>query len=308
MFIDHSVRPGGEEWVARFHRCIDAARSTTHTAIELVSSPEVLFDYCARIAMGDALIRAQFLDSTPIQVAVYDEQTTTHAAGTAVDVGRWRATGHTTTIVTPAVGTTSSASRRSDVDSSPRTTDTGWPPRRLVALLFADFKDFSKLDDSGLLAFRRSIMPRVAATLAPYEGAILHRNTWGDGLHIVFSGVIPAAYCALDLQVAIAAIDLTETGLPSIPQLRIGMHVGPVFALHDPVLNEAGFVGTNITRTARIEPRTPEGSVYVTNQFAALLALEDQSTLACDYVGHVPTAKEYGTLHMYVLRRRAEAH
>ena len=43
--------------------------------------------------------------------------------------------------------------------------------------------------------------------------------------------------------------------------------------------------------------------MYVTNQFAALLALEDRTTLGCDYVGHVPTAKDYGTLPMYVLHR-----
>jgi hypothetical protein len=302
-FIEHSVRSSGEEWVARFHRCIEMANSTTHTAIDLVSSPEVLFDYCSRVAMGHALIRAQFLDGTPSQVAVYDEQPTTHSAGTAVDVRRWLATGHRSTIITPSYGTASNAHVNPGSDSTPPAADAGAPPRRLVALLFADFKDFSKLDDHGLIAFRRGVMPRVAATLARYGAAILHRNTWGDGLHIVFADVESAAHCALDLQDAISALDLTATEPPLSPQLRIGMHVGPVFSLHDPVLDEAGFAGTHITRTARIEPRTPEGSVYVTDQFAALLVLEDRTTLACDYVGHVPTAKEYGILPMYVLHR-----
>jgi hypothetical protein len=305
-FIEHSVSPGGEEWVARFHRCVAAANSTTHTAIDLVSSPEVLFDYCARVAMGHALIRAQFLDSTPSQIAVYDEQPTTHSAGTAIDVGRWQATGHSTAIIAPTCGATRRANVQLGTNSTMPATDADAPPRRVVALLFADFKGFSKLDDIGLLAFRRGVMPRVAATLARYDAEILHRNTWGDGLHIVFSGVMSAAHCALDLQDAINAIDLTETELSLSPQLRVGMHVGPVFALHDPVLDEAGFVGTHITRTARIEPRTPEGSVYVTNQFAALLALEDRTALACDYVGHIPTAKDYGVFPMYVLRRRAQ--
>jgi hypothetical protein len=305
LFIEHSVRPGGEDWVARFHRCLAFANSTMQPAIDLVSSPEVLFDYCSRVAMGDALIRAQFLDSTPSQIAVYDEQPTTHQAGTAIDVGRWRATGHTTTVITPAIAATTSAAP--DHDSTPPAADTGAPPRRIVALLFADFKDFGKLDESGLLAFRRGVMTRVATTLARYDSAILHRNTWGDGLHVVLADVVSAAHCALDLQDTIKAIDLSESSLPTSPQLRIGMHVGPVFALHDPVLDETGFLGTHITRTARIEPRTPEGSVYVTDQFAALLALEDRNTLACDYVGHIPTAKDYGILPMYVLHRRAQA-
>jgi adenylate cyclase len=43
--------------------------------------------------------------------------------------------------------------------------------------------------------------------------------------------------------------------------------------------------------------------VYVTDPFAALLTLARDPELSCQYVGHVPTAKEYGTFPMYVLRR-----
>jgi adenylate cyclase len=58
-------------------------------------------------------------------------------------------------------------------------------------------------------------------------------------------------------------------------------------------------------RTARIEPRTPEGDVYVTDPFAALLTLEDETALTCEYVGHIPTAKGFGTFPMYVLKPRS---
>jgi class 3 adenylate cyclase len=304
-FVEVSVRPGGDEWVARFHRCIAAASSTTQTGTDAGASPEVLFDYCARVAMGHTLVRAQFLDSTPRQIAVYDGQPGFYAAGTAVDIERWRATGHATTIITPTTEAATRANLEVDPGLTPSARDTDTPPRRVVALLFADFKGYSNLDDQGILAFHIGVMTRVAATLARYEDAILYRNTWGDGLHVVFADVVSASHCALDLQDTISAIGRTETELPMSPQLRIGMHVGPVFALHDPVLDEPGFLGTQITRTARIEPRTPEGSVYVTAQFAALLALEDRTVLACDYVGHIPTAKDYGVLPMYVLHRDA---
>ena len=60
--------------------------------------------------------------------------------------------------------------------------------------------------------------------------------------------------------------------------------------------------GTTVTRsrTARIEPVTPPGEVYVTEQFAARLALEPNA-YACDYVGQIPAAKSYGTMRMYHL-------
>ena len=49
---------------------------------------------------------------------------------------------------------------------------------------------------------------------------------------------------------------------------------------------------------------TPVGTVYATDAFAAALALR-QSQYRCDYVGHMPTAKDYGRFRMYSLRAPA---
>ncbi len=54
-----------------------------------------------------------------------------------------------------------------------------------------------------------------------------------------------------------------------------------------------------------LEPITPEGSVYVTEHFAAGLALDPVGEFDCDYVGTIPAAKGYGDLGMYLLRARA---
>ena len=64
-------------------------------------------------------------------------------------------------------------------------------------------------------------------------------------------------------------------------------------------------MGTHISRTARIEPVTPPGAVYVTEPFAAALELAGCTDLRCDYVGHMPAAKDYGRLRMYRLLRRS---
>jgi hypothetical protein len=47
---------------------------------------------------------------------------------------------------------------------------------------------------------------------------------------------------------------------------------------------------------------TPPTAVYVTEPFAAALVLSGDTSLACDYVGHMPAAKDYGRLRMYRLR------
>jgi hypothetical protein len=63
-------------------------------------------------------------------------------------------------------------------------------------------------------------------------------------------------------------------------------------------------MGSHVSRTARIEPVTPPASAYVTEPFAAALMLDGGEEFACDYVGHMPAAKDYGRLRMYRLRRR----
>jgi class 3 adenylate cyclase len=113
-------------------------------------------------------------------------------------------------------------------------------------------------------------------------------------------GASAAAQCALDLQTALADVDLEAHGLPSTLALRLGGHYGPVFEARDPVQGVMNYFGAHVSRTARIEPVTPPGEVFVTEQFAARLALEPRG-YACDYVGQVPAAKNYGTLRMYHL-------
>ena len=59
-----------------------------------------------------------------------------------------------------------------------------------------------------------------------------------------------------------------------------------------------------------VEPVTPPGAVYVTEPFAAAIALSARDDFGCDYVGHMPAAKDFGRLRMYRLRwlRRLHHH
>jgi class 3 adenylate cyclase len=132
---------------------------------------------------------------------------------------------------------------------------------------------------------------------------VWYRNTFGDALYVVLANVAAAASCAVELQEAIAGLDLDARGLPEHLALRLGGHVGPVFRTYDPVLGNRAFMGSHVSRTARVEPVTPPGIVYVTEPFAAALMLGDHREFACDYVGHMPAAKDYGSLRMYRLRR-----
>jgi class 3 adenylate cyclase len=163
-------------------------------------------------------------------------------------------------------------------------------------MLFADVKGFSKLTDEQLPRFTEHVLGACAEVLARQGDDLVCRNTWGDALYVALLDPSAGARCALGLQDAMAALDLAALGLPS-------HHVGPVFPAVDPVLQEATVIGSHVSRTARIEPVTPPGEVYVTEPFAAALALDGDPALLCDYVGHLPAAKDFGRLRMYRLHR-----
>jgi hypothetical protein len=290
-FVAASVADSGGDWVARYARCRSAATQVTHATDDAFLDDDVLYRYGSELAMGLALLRARFVDGDSLQLAVWDGRPARGGAGTAVDVATWRAGSRETAVVAPpGAGRDGPAAEIEQREG-----------RVVRAMLFADVRGFSKLGDAQLPRFNEHVLGAFAETLARHADGVSFRNTWGDGLYVVMADAVGAAACALDLQTAMGALDLASAGLPEHLALRLGAHVGPVFELRDPVLGVPSFGGSQVSRTARIEPVTPAGAVYVTEPFAAALELAG-APFACDYVGHMPAAKDFGRLRMYRLR------
>lgn len=146
-------------------------------------------------------------------------------------------------------------------------------------------------------------MACTAAILESHGENILFRNAWGDALFAVIATPLLAADIALRIQAALGELPLAEMGIPEGSGMRIGLHHGSIYAMHDPVIGRTSFIGTEITTAARIEPITPIGEVYVTQAFASMLSLERASPFSCQYVGRIAMAKNYGAMPMYHLSR-----
>lgn len=295
-FVTASVAPSGPAWVERFERCHDAAAAVSYATEDAFLDDDVLYRYGAELAMGLALLRGRYLAADVRQLAVWDGAPAEGAAGTTIDVTTWRRGGRPTTIV--------------PIHDTPRTEPNrgGAPPsasrasgRTVRAMLFGDIKGFSRLSDEQLPPFAAHVMGALGKVLRAHSDAVVYRNTWGDALYAVLTEAAEAAACALDLQKALAAIDHGPHGLPDTLALRLGAHLGPVIPLWDPVLDEPCFMGSHVSRTARIEPVTPPGEVYATEPFAAALELAGRDEYRCDYVGHMHAAKDYGRMRMYHL-------
>ncbi len=288
-FIALSVDPGGPDWRPRLDACLAAA-----TSVRTVSDARNIGDaqtigYASNIAMGLSRLRASQLGGAATMLAVWDGGPARGEAGTAVDVTRWRGTGGALAIFAPdGMDRTLSAPAQPAFDG---------PPRCVVAMIFADVPGFATLDEADIPGFWRDVMGTAATVLDRHGERVLSRNSWGDAVFAVVETIVDAAEIMLSLHRALERIGTRFT-------LRIGAHYGPVFETLDPVTQRPTYYGREVSRAARIEPVTPPGQVYVTEAFAAAIAMEASTRFGCRYVGQIALAKKYGTFPMYRLFER----
>lgn len=301
-FIAQSVQSGGEAWVPRYLRCRDGAAMVHFASNARYVSDDCQFILGSHTAMGLAKLRARELETEAIQLAVVDPEFAARSgaeiAGTNADVALWRGRGERT--LTIPVG---NLDRNLDFPPAPK------PPegtqRGLYAILFADFAGFSKLGEAELPVFAAEVMGGIGRILDDFGDAVLFRNTWGDAVYAVIDNPATASRIALAMQ---ERLDVLPPGLGLEGHkagMRTGIHFGPIYRGVDPVVGNELWYGTEVTRTARIEPVTLVGQVYCTQPLAAMLALENARDFDCDYVGKVRLAKDYGELALYRLSRRS---
>jgi len=316
-FEETSVAPAAGTWIDRFRRLV--ARLDQHQLLdELAGTPTsaggLAFEYGNLLTLGLARLKARELSTELVGLAVWDGEDGLEG-GTAATVRNWdrlegsSPLGHSTwppfrveviplpsssTVVRPA------AQRRRDAPSNPIPSETRY---RIAGVLFADVKNFSGISEEHVLRFFDVFLGTVGRLLANAPFPPLVRNTWGDGLFLVFPRVEQAGTFALDLSAVTAAIRWEQEGLPKDLAVRVGVHAGPLFEFVDRVTGQLTLSGRHVTQAARIEPITPPGLVYASREFAALSAAYNVREYVSEPVGVVPLAKSFGQQTLYVLRR-----
>lgn len=297
QFIEHSVRIGGEYWVERFQRQIAAARNVYVLGSESTVSNEFYFRHASQMALGFARLKARELDAELRGLSVWDGAPNPHSGGTGVAVQDWRASGIKVDVITPP--SSASVLRIPDVRGHGKH-GTAFTPE-IRAMLFGDVAGFSKLRESQMPAFVAEFLALVGEVKTAMTNWIQLANTWGDGIYMVFRRAEHAGVFALALRDRVVEKDWGAVGLPGDLSLRIGLHAGPVYACIDPVTLRPTVIGKNVVRTARIEPITPPGGIYTSQEFAALAAFENSDQFRCEYVGKIPAAKAYGEYPTFCL-------
>ncbi|MFM8769393.1 MAG: adenylate/guanylate cyclase domain-containing protein, partial [Rubrivivax sp.] len=295
------VEVGGPAWGARFDAAL--AQCSELTLLSDHPGEDLSYQFQGAVMAGLCRLKAQSLGGEALGLAYWDGAPG-GVGGTAMVIQEWERSGLGVQLL-PWQGMVrpplSSVAHPRTSTGSPDTRAGGG--QRVVSMLFADAVGFSKLGERQVRAFVQAFWGRVAQRLqlvSPH--ALLSANTWGDGLFLVFSDTVEAATLALTLAQLAAGTDWAALGLRSETNLRVALHAGPVYELDDPVTGRPGFAGTHISRAARMEPVTPPGQVYVSEAFAALLALDDRTgAFRCEYMGSVPLAKDYGRMRTYRL-------
>jgi len=326
-FVETSVAFAGASWVTRFEQVLARATRVLVTTDEAFLGDDVLFEHAANVIQGMAFLRARELAARPLMLTVRDADAPALIGGATATARRWldrggdvaaidldalrrkgmddaasaRPVGHCadgagtgTAIPIPAraVGASSQAG------AAPRA-------RSLKSLLFADISGFSKLPEQYTPEFAERFLGtcrRILDTL-PHKPATAH--TEGDGLFIVFDAPSHAALFAVRLQDALGEFDWRALGLPAETGARIGLHTGPLFRIFDPVTETHTYYGAHVNRTARLEPIVLPRQIFVTEEFAASLTAEGEGPFACEYIGVMPLAKQFGDARLYRLRAAA---
>jgi class 3 adenylate cyclase len=292
-FEEDSVAFAGEGWRRRFRALKERAASVLVASEQAKVDDPLVYRYANRILLGLALDRAARLETTVVPLAVWDGGPGDGDGGTASNIQLWRSRGLEPEVIGLGAGVVDASPRA----ESPATRDT---KRRLVALLRADGRGLSLLTDDRFPDFVKKFLGGAERAIQAAGVTPLFKNTWGDGIDIVFASVIEAGITGLAIADGLAPSALAK----EIPAIRIALHAGPVHELHDPITDRPGYFGSHITRAARMEPITPSGEVWASEAFAALTRLKERAPFTCEYVGRVPLDKGYGVQPLYRLRRR----
>jgi class 3 adenylate cyclase/tetratricopeptide (TPR) repeat protein len=311
-FLAESVDFGLKElsdWKKRYAELKGFLRIEQHAATtEAYLNDQILYDFCGTFMQGLGVNRADQFGVDAVALVVLDPQSPSHS-GLKTFLSNWKLMNrHVRTIDLAKLRKEKNPASVSLPPMQERPVE-DLPPRTLKAMLFGDVAGFSGVAEKSLPRFFVEFLRIVAEELRATPP--LCKNTWGDGLYLVFDDVATCADFAMRLVNRMEEFDFEGHGfkkqLDKRPGVRIGLHYGPVFMIEeDPILEARNFYGSHVSRAARIEPVTVVGNAYCSEQFAAALALSHGHPFLCEYLGLQPLAKDYDKCPLYRVTTRGK--
>lgn len=275
-FVERSVRPHGESWVARFEAALGEAASVQ----EMGEASPAAFMPSVRladlVAMGRAAMQAGVLQSEAVQLllgpASVDEVGQSAHAG-----GLWRRAGrrqHLLPLRAP---------------SSPQNADRAAP--QIVAVLAADLLG---TDSEDFAALDRDVARRLPALRQALCNTPTLAVRWtARRLLITFDGTSQAYETAVRLAAALGG-----TG-----PFRQALHIGLATSIDDPVTGTPVLLGSMFDVAERMLSVTAAGATFASEAFAASLAACEADAGRAELVGEIALIGQAPTI-LYALKPR----
>lgn len=307
-FKRQSVSFGGPGWEERFHRVLGLSHSilvanpAEFAASDTDDASAMGLVYANRILTGLAALQAQSLDFELKALAVWDGGVPDGPGGTANVIAEWRARGLTPHIINSAAAPAAAA--ETAAAATLPVAPAGVFGQEIKAIVLFEVINFSQITERQIPAFVKNFRGAVAGLIEQQAAAPGAIEGWGSSNYLVYDDLEDAALFALGLRDLASRMDWAALGLPAGLGVRIVLHGGPLFSFADPLLHRPTCVGSHLLRASRIQPITPPGQVYVTQEFAALCAAEGVTTVNFEYLGTLRTAKLFEEAPLFRLDHR----
>ncbi|CAA7627717.1 Calphotin [Candidatus Terasakiella magnetica] len=321
-FIAENVRYGGSRWEMRFRNALKLANTVTYATEERYLGHGMLYRFANQCLHGLATLRANFLRTAPYLLAVWDMMPGSLVGGAADFIDQWEDISQLRIIDLDSLLQQHPDLAGDSMPSIPELDLNGDEEvaegRVIRSMMFCDIAGYSKLKEEHVPVFL-DFLRILNDGMAKLDSQPIAVNTWGDAIFAVMTKATAMAEYAQTLQeMVLRADEALADRLPHPLNLRISLHAGPVFQAEDPICGRQNFYGSHINRAARLEPVTVIGHVYATQQFVAVLTAEQsamrseaqnrgeafEERFACEYVGVLSLAKDFGKQTVYHLRRR----
>ncbi|MEP2776891.1 MAG: RyR domain-containing protein [Luteolibacter sp.] len=312
-FRDTSIRPFEADgqppvWGPLFDSALTSSKSVREIGEMAGTESRIGWQYLMEVSAGIAvkIARESFLDIVPLALWNGKEG---GPGGTSAFCEFWQ---NELKIKPRIISYDASEEKTATTASTPRSSHRAQEPilqQSVKSMLFTDVVGFSRLPERAVPAFIEKFLQKISEVIGASAHAPQSVNTWGDALYAVFDFVQDAGLFALELNEAVErhAEEWEAAGLGRL-QIRTGLHSGPVFLHHDPIVRRLGYSGAHVNRAARIEPVALEGHIFASEEFAALASITPACGFTCDYEGPHELAKKYpGEHHLYSLRRDRSA-
>jgi len=323
-FINARVRYAGSKWERRFKNALKLASSVTWSTKDPYLDDDELIRYNNLLIEGGARLRAESLFTIPQLMVVMDYLAPALAGSAADFMDQWADIGSLHMIDLDELRETIEdideiKSEKLSLTEEIRHINTehkyAVKPRVVKSMLFADIVHYSKMKEEQLPAIFE-FLGAVKVYIEQHMENIDLVESWGDALYVAMTGTREMADYAFALCRALETVDYTAFGLSVRPELRIGLHVGPVYEGIHPLTGRKIIFGQHVSRAARIEPITVPGEIYTSEHFVAVLKAEENAArhaaeatqtefkekYSPEYIGILELPKKFGNQAVYHLR------